>query len=55
MYAIKYYMYKHKQDCEFFGWPTLLSMCASIYACAPLCVGVCPCVHRGDCLAPVVF
>lgn len=27
MYAIKHYMYLHKQACEFFGWLTPLSVC----------------------------
>lgn len=53
MYAIKHYMYLHKQDCEPFGWLTLLSMCIFVCVCVSLCV--CPCVHHGNCLAPVVF
>lgn len=58
MYAVKHYMYLHKQDCELSGWPTLQSMCiCRLYMCVLhcVCVSVCPCVHHGNCLAPVVF
>lgn len=45
MYAIKHYMYLHKQDCELFGWLTLLSMCiCRLCMCALLLWSVCACV-----------
>lgn len=44
MYAIKLYTHLHKQGCDFFRWLTL-----------PTLVCVRPCVHRGNCLASVVF
>lgn len=56
MYAIKRYMYLHKQDCELFGWLTPLSVCICrlcVCECAPLCASVCVCVHV--CTAGIVL
>ena len=61
MYAIKHYMYLHKQDCELFGWLTPLDVCichlcvcvcvcVCVSECAPLCVCVSVCVHVCPCV-----
>lgn len=46
MYAIKHYIYLHKQECELFGWLTLLSMCiCRLCVCVLHCACVYVCVH----------